>query len=42
MKLVEACLSGRKTREGSFHLCRGAVNLMRACLSAGMVRETTV
>ena len=36
MKRVEACLSGREDREGSFHRCGGPVWLVEACLYAGM------
>ena len=35
MKQVEACLSSREHRESSFHLSRGAVRLVQACLCAG-------
>ena len=37
MKLVQSCLSARKDRERSFHHYGGAVNLVKACLSAGKV-----
>ena len=34
MKLVQACLSGRKDGESSFHHCVGLVKLVQACLNA--------
>ena len=34
MKLVQACLSGRKDGESSFDHCVGLVNLVQACLNA--------
>ena len=32
VKLVKACLSGRKERESTFHHWGGAVNFVQACL----------
>ena len=35
MKHVQACLSAREDREGSFNRCVGPVRLVQACLCAG-------
>ena len=40
MKLVQACLSGRKDGEISFHHCVGLVKLVQACLNARGDEET--
>ena len=42
MKLVYACLSARKDRESSFHLCRVAVKLMQAWLSGKRRLESSL
>ena len=37
VKLVQACLSGRKARESSFHHCRSALKLVQALLTTWKV-----